>query len=338
MAYTLKYHEPTVNRCHPPPIGAGAFNERLHEHQRFTLLQSCINATSKGSLMNLSPETIREIVAHALREDVGRGDLTTLALIPAELHAEAALVMREPGVVAGLPLLAVVFAAVEPALNVDLAVDEGAAVPAGTVIARVYGPARGILTGERVALNLVQRLSGIATLTARYVAEVGDLPARVLDTRKTTPGLRELEKYAVRVGGGVNHRFGLHDAILIKDNHLGLLAAAGIGIGEAVRRAQAAAGPMVCVEVEADTVEQARDAAEAGARMILLDNMAPDQLRAGVAAVGGRAQLEASGGITLANIRAVAETGVDFISVGALTHSARALDISLDIALPESIE
>jgi nicotinate-nucleotide pyrophosphorylase (carboxylating) len=284
--------------------------------------------------MNLSPETIREIVAHALREDVGRGDLTTLALIPAELDAEAALVMREPGVVAGLPLLAVVFAAVEPALNVDLAVDEGAAVPAGTVIARVYGPARGILTGERVALNLVQRLSGIATLTARYVAAVGDLPARVLDTRKTTPGLRELEKYAVRVGGGVNHRFGLHDAILIKDNHLALLAASGIGIGEAVRRAQAAAGPMVCVEVEADTIEQARDAAEAGARMILLDNMAPDQLRAAVAAVGGSAQLEASGGITLANIRAVAETGVDFISVGALTHSARALDISLDIALP----
>jgi nicotinate-nucleotide pyrophosphorylase (carboxylating) len=283
--------------------------------------------------MNLSPETIREIVAHALCEDVGRGDLTTLALIPAELDAEAALVMREPGVVAGLPLLAVVFAAVEPALNVDLAVDEGAAVPAGTVIARVYGPARGILTGERVALNLVQRLSGIATLTARYVAAVGDLPARVLDTRKTTPGLRELEKYAVRVGGGVNHRFGLHDAILIKDNHLALLAAAGIGIGEAVRRAQAAAGPMVCVEVEADTIEQARDAAEAGTRMILLDNMAPDQLRAAVAAVGGSAQLEASGGITLANIRAVAETGVDFISVGALTHSARALDISLDITI-----
>src|SRR5215217_1210249 len=182
--------------------------------------------------MNLSLESIREIVARALREDVGRGDLTTLALIPAEQHAEAALVMREPGVVAGLPLLAAVFAAVEPALKLDLAVDDGADVPAGAVIARVYGPARGILTGERVALNLVQRLSGIATLTARYVAAVGDRPARVLDTRKTTPGLRELEKYAVRVGGGVNHRFGLHDAILIKDNHLALLAAAGVGIGE----------------------------------------------------------------------------------------------------------
>jgi nicotinate-nucleotide pyrophosphorylase (carboxylating) len=284
--------------------------------------------------MHLSPETIREIVERALREDVGRGDLTTLTLILADQHAEAALVMREPGVVAGLPLITAVFAAVEPALRVDLVVADGAAVPAGAVIARMSGPARGILTGERVALNLVQRLSGIATLTARYVAAVGDLPARVLDTRKTTPGLRDLEKYAVRVGGGINHRFGLHDAILIKDNHLALLAASGIGIGEAVRRAQAAAGPMVCVEVEADTIEQARDAAEAGARMILLDNMAPDQLRAAVAAVGGRARLEASGGITLTNIRAVAETGVDFISVGALTHSARALDISLDIGEP----
>ena len=253
--------------------------------------------------MHLSPESIREIVERALREDVGRGDLTTLALISAEQHAEAALIMRELGVVAGLPLLAAVFAAVDPALSVELAVADGVAVPTGTVIARVRGPARGILTGERVALNIVQRLSGIATLTARYVAAVGDLPARVLDTRKTTPGLRELEKYAVRIGGGVNHRFGLYDAILIKDNHLALLAATGIGIGAAVRRAQAAAGPLVCVEVEADTVEQARDAAEAGARMILLDNMAPDQLRAAVAAVGGRARLEASGGITLASIR-----------------------------------
>jgi nicotinate-nucleotide pyrophosphorylase (carboxylating) len=281
--------------------------------------------------MNLSPETIRDIAKRALREDVGRGDLTTLALIPAAQRAEAALVMREPGVVAGLPLLAAVFAAAEPALAVDLIVADGAAVSAGAAIARVIGPARGILTAERVALNLVQRLSGIATLTARYVAAVGGLHARVLDTRKTTPGLRELEKYAVRVGGGVNHRFGLHDAILIKDNHLALLASAGVG--EAVRRAQAAAGPMVCVEVEADTVEQAAEAAEAGASMILLDNMNPAELRAAVAAVGGRARLEASGGITLDSIRAVAETGVDFISVGALTHSARALDIGLDIAM-----
>lgn len=281
--------------------------------------------------MDLSAESIREVVERALREDVGRGDLTTLALIPVETHAEARVVVREAGVVAGLPVLAAVFAAVDPTLVVAPRVVDGAAVSAGAVIAHVSGPARGVLTGERVALNLAQRLSGIATLTARYVAAVGELPARVLDTRKTTPGLRALEKYAVRVGGGLNHRFGLHDAILIKDNHLALLAAQGLGIGEAMRRAQAAAGPLVRVEVEADTVEQAREAAEAGADLILLDNMAPEELRAAVAAVAGRARLEASGGITLETIRAVAETGVDYISVGALTHSARALDISLDI-------
>ncbi|HEX9374226.1 MAG TPA: carboxylating nicotinate-nucleotide diphosphorylase [Roseiflexaceae bacterium] len=281
--------------------------------------------------MDLSPEAIREVVERALSEDVGRGDLTTLALIPAEARAEARMVMREAGVVAGLPVLAAVFAAVDPALVVTARVADGTVAGAGAVIAEVAGPARGILTGERVALNLVQRLSGIATLTARYVAAVGDLPARVLDTRKTTPGLRALEKYAVRVGGGTNHRFGLHDAILIKDNHLALLAAQGVGVGDAVRRAQAAAGPMVRIEVEADTVAQARAAADAGANLILLDNMAPDELRAAVATIGGRAKLEASGGITLETICAVAETGVDYISVGALTHSARALDIGLDI-------
>jgi nicotinate-nucleotide pyrophosphorylase (carboxylating) len=239
--------------------------------------------------------------------------------------------MREAGVVAGLPVLEAVFAAVAPALAVTRLVDEGAAVAAGTAVAQVQGSARGLLTGERVALNLIQRLSGIATLTARYVAAVGELPARVLDTRKTTPGLRVLEKYAVRVGGGVNHRFGLYDAVMLKDNHLALLASHGIMIGEAVRRAQSAVGPLVRVEVEADTVEQARLAAEAGADLILLDNMPPATLREAIAAVGGRARLEASGGITLDTIRAVAETGVDYISVGALTHSARALDIALDL-------
>jgi nicotinate-nucleotide pyrophosphorylase (carboxylating) len=281
--------------------------------------------------MDLSPESIREVVEIALREDIGRGDLTTLAVIPADARATARVVMREAGVVAGLPVLEAVFAAVAPALAVALLVDEGAAVAAGTVVAQVHGSARGLLTGERVALNLIQRLSGIATLTARYVAAVGDLPARVLDTRKTTPGLRVLEKYAVRVGGGVNHRFGLYDAVMLKDNHLALLADHGIMIGEAVRRAQAAVGPLVRVEVEADTVEQARLAAEAGADLILLDNMPPATLREAIAAVGGRARLEASGGITLDTIRAVAETGVDYISVGALTHSARALDIALDL-------
>ena len=281
--------------------------------------------------MDLACEVIDEVVARALAEDVGQGDLTTLAVIPAEARAEARVVLREDGVVAGMPLLAAVFATLGQALCVEACVADGDTLAGGAALAYLRGSARTILTGERVALNLLQRLSGIATMTARYVAAVGDLPVRVLDTRKTTPGLRGLEKYAVRVGGGVNHRFGLYDAILLKDNHLALLAAQGIELGDAIRRARAAVGPMVRVEVEVETVEQARQAAEAGAEMILLDNMAPSMMRAAVAAVGGRAKLEASGGITLETIRAVAEAGVDYISVGALNHSARALDISLEL-------
>src|SRR5262245_5381873 len=282
--------------------------------------------------MKLSSEIIRETVTHALAEDVGQGDLTTLAVIPAGARAEALVVMREPGVVAGLPVLEAVFAAIDPALVVERRVAESESVVAGAVLARVFGSARAILTGERVALNLLQRLCGIATLTARYVAEVRGLPVRILDTRKTTPGLRALEKYAVRAGGGTNHRFGLYDAIMLKDNHLALLAAHGVDLDEALKSARAAVGPMVRIEVEAETVEQARAAAEAGADMILLDNMRPALLREAVAAVAGRAQLEASGGITLETARAVAETGVNYISVGALTHSARALDIGLDMS------
>lgn len=284
--------------------------------------------------MDLSHEVIHAIVERALREDVGQGDLTTLAVIPAEAHASAHIVFKEGGVVAGLPVLAAVFTAVDSTLEMTLHAAEGAHIEAGTVVAHIAGHARGILTGERVALNFIQRLSGIATLTARYVAAVGDTPVRVLDTRKTTPELRALEKYAVRVGGGVNHRSGLYDAIMLKDNHLALLAAHGCGLGEAVQRARAAVGPMVHIEVEVESVEQARTAAEAGADMILLDNMPLDALREAVAVVGGRAILEASGGITLQTIHAVAQTGVDYISIGALTHSARALDISLDLLTP----
>lgn len=280
--------------------------------------------------MDLTREVIREIVAHALHEDVGQGDITSLALITPDVQAEAHVVMREAGVVAGLPVLTAVFLQVAPSLMVEPYVVDGAVVGAGTIIARVTGYARGILTAERVALNLIQRMSGIATLTARYVAAIGDLPTRLLDTRKTTPGLRALEKYAVRVGGGSNHRFGLYDAVMIKDNHLAMLAAQGIDITEAVRRARATVGPMVKVEVEVETVEQAHQAAEASADMILLDNMRPETMREVVALLGDRVLLEASGGIDLATIRAVAETGVHYISVGALTHSARALDIGLD--------
>ncbi|HET9224655.1 MAG TPA: carboxylating nicotinate-nucleotide diphosphorylase [Roseiflexaceae bacterium] len=283
--------------------------------------------------MDLSPKVIYGIVERALAEDVGQGDLTTLAVIPAPAWAEALVVTREPGVVAGLNVLEAVFTTIDPALAVERCVAEGEAVAEDVVLARVAGAARAILTGERVALNLLQRLCGIATLTARYVAAVRGLPVSILDTRKTTPGLRALEKYAVRVGGGTNHRFGLYDAIMLKDNHLALLAARGVDFAEALRRARAAVGPMVRIEIEAETVEQACAAAAAGADMILLDNMLPEQLRAAVAAVAGRAQLEASGGITLETVRAVAETGVDYISVGALTHSARALDIGLDVVV-----
>ncbi len=281
--------------------------------------------------LDLPPELVRDVVARALHEDVGTGDLTTMAVIPPDARAEAHFVFREAGVVCGLPVVAAVFALVDPSLALRPRVAEGARVSAGERVATLAGPARGLLSGERVALNLFQRLSGIATLTARYAEAVQGTRARILDTRKTTPGLRALEKYAVRVGGGVNHRFGLYDGVMLKDNHLAILAAQGVDLAEAVRRARAALGPMVRVEVEVESVEQAAVAAEAGADLILLDNMTPDQLRAAVAAVAGRARTEASGGITLRSIRAVAESGVDFISVGALTHSAPALDIGLDI-------
>jgi nicotinate-nucleotide pyrophosphorylase (carboxylating) len=286
--------------------------------------------------MDLPREAVQAIVAQALREDIGQGDLTTLAVIPADAPAAAHVVMREAGVLAGLPLLRAAFEQVDPALTIQPYAQDGDQISAGTVVARIMGPARGLLTGERVALNLIQRMSGIATTTARYVAAVAGLPVRILDTRKTTPGLRLLEKYAVRMGGGVNHRFGLYDAVMLKDNHLALLAAQGIDLAAAVQQARAAVGPLVKIEVEVETPEQADMAAAAGADVILLDNMAPEMLRSAVEQVRGRALLEASGGITLATIRAVAATGVNYISVGALTHSAGALDIALDVIIPGS--
>jgi nicotinate-nucleotide pyrophosphorylase (carboxylating) len=284
-------------------------------------------------MIDLSPAAIREVVELALREDMGSGDLTTLAAVPAEARATASFVYREAGVVCGLPVLRAVFAAVDPALTLAERAHEGAQVARGATAAVVSGPARGLLTGERVALNLLQRMSGVATMAARYVAEVAGTGARILDTRKTTPGLRALEKYAVRVGGATNHRFGLYDGVMLKDNHLAILAAQGLGLAEAVRRVRASVGPMVSVEVEVESVEQAAIAAEAGADMIMLDNMPPEELRAAVATIAGRSRTEASGGITLQTLRAVAESGVDYISVGALTHSARALDIGLDVVL-----
>ncbi len=256
-----------------------------------------------------------------IAEDVGAGDVTTLAVVDEGATCTAQLLVKEPGVVCGLEAAAAVFA--ELGARLEPLIGEGDLVEPG-LVARVEGPARAVLTGERLALNLVGRLSGIATLTRRYVDAVAGTGAAVLDTRKTTPGLRALEKHAVRCGGGRNNRLRLDGAILIKDNHLRLAGS----IGAAVERAKATGLP---VEVECDALDQVRQALDAGADTILLDNMALTQLREAVALAGGRAKLEASGGVSLESVRAIAETGVDFVSVGALTHSARSLDVSLEV-------
>jgi nicotinate-nucleotide pyrophosphorylase (carboxylating) len=269
----------------------------------------------------------RRVVRLALAEDIGAGDATTRAVIGEETDCAAEILAKETGVACGLGFAEAVFAELDPRVRFDALAQDGALVDAPpVVVARVEGPARAILTGERTALNLVGRLSGVATLTRHYVDAVAGTGATILDTRKTTPGLRALEKYAVRCGGGTNHRLGLDDAILVKDNHLRLAG----GIVAAVERAREAAMGLP-VEVEAETMEDVAAALAAGADRILLDNMTPDLLSQAVSLVGGRAALEASGGVTLDTVRAVAETGVDFISVGALTHSARSLDVSLEV-------
>ena len=279
---------------------------------------------------SLSPIEIRDAVRTALAEDVGPGDVTTLATVPANSVASARMVARERLVVAGLALAEACFRQLSANLQVEQLVRDGGLAKPGEPLLRLHGQAQALLTAERVALNFVQRLSGIATLTSKFVAAVDGTRARILDTRKTTPGWRRFEKYAVACGGGTNHRTGLYDLVLIKDNHLAALDGAQPNpIDAAVRRAREKY-PDLRVEVEADTLDQVRQALEVGANIILLDNMSLEQLRAAVALVGGKAQTEASGGVTLASVRAIAETGVDFISVGALTHSARAVDIALD--------
>jgi len=275
--------------------------------------------------MAVAVDMLERVAFAALAEDLGDGDVTTEATVHVDATGSAELVVKEPGVVCGLAVAEAVFRAVDPELRFERLVEEGASVAAGTAVARVAGPERAILTGERTALNFLARLSGIATLTRRYVDAVDGTGAAILDTRKTTPGLRALEKHAVATGGGRNHRFGLDDGVLVKDNHL---RAAG-SVTSAVERLRAAT-PLP-IEVECDTLEQVSEALAAGAEAILLDNMIPDQLRAAVALARGRARLEASGGVTLENVRAIAETGVDEISVGALTHSARSLDVSLEL-------
>lgn len=284
-------------------------------------------------MSGLSPWHVQEAVRHALAEDVGRGDLTSTALIPASLGAEATMRAKAPGRIAGLEVAECAFVTVDPAVKILCMVEDGADVEAGTELMKIQGAARSILTAERVALNFVQRLSGVATATAIAVAGTQGTKAMIVDTRKTTPGLRALEKYAVRVGGGRNHRFGLDDAVMIKENHI---AVAG-GITAAVAKARAYLGHMHKVEVEVETLAQVDEALAAGADVILLDNMDLETMRRAVATIAGRAVVEASGGITPDRVAAVAQTGVDVISLGWITHSAPALDISLDVTPSEDI-
>lgn len=270
---------------------------------------------------------VREFIRLALEEDIGRGDITTSLTVDPSRVAVAELVAKQAFVLAGLPVAREVFRAVAHELDFEAHLTDGASVKKGQVIAAITGRAASILTAERVALNILQRLSGVATLTSKYVDAIKDTGARVLDTRKTTPGMRQLEKYAVMVGGGHNHRSGLDDGILIKDNHI---EAAG-GIARAVELARRGAQPFLRIEVECATEEHVRQALGAGADIIMLDNMTPELMKKCVRLISGRAVTEASGNVTLRNIKQAAEAGVDFISVGALTHSAPAVDISLRV-------
>ena len=279
----------------------------------------------------LSPFAIDEAVLRELAEDFGRaGDVTLTATVPADLRGRAVVMAREAGTIAGLPLAAAAFRALDPAVTLTAHKRDGDAVAAKTVLMTVEGNARGLLGAERTALNFLGHLSGIATATAAFVRVIAGTRARICCTRKTTPGLRALQKYAVRCGGGFNHRFGLDDAILIKDNHI---AVAG-GITAVLGRARAAAGHLVKIEIEVDTLEQLRTVLATGlADVVLLDNMAPATLAEAVGLVAGRLVTEASGGITLATAAAVAATGVDYLSSGAITHSSVSLDIGLDMEM-----
>lgn len=271
---------------------------------------------------------IEPVVRMALAEDLGRaGDVTAQACIPAGTRMKAVFAARKPGVLAGIGCVPAALRALDPSATIRAPLADGAAFEAGAVLAEVEADARALLAAERTALNLLGRLCGIATLTRTYVQAVAGTGAVVTDTRKTTPGLRALEKHAVACGGGTNHRFGLDDAILIKDNHVALAG----GVGEAVRRARGAVGHLMKVEVEIDRLDQLDEAVAEGPDVIMLDNFSLEDLRSAVARVAGRITLEASGGVTLQTVRAIAETGVNVISVGALTHSAASLDIGLDV-------
>jgi nicotinate-nucleotide pyrophosphorylase (carboxylating) len=281
-------------------------------------------------MLELNRSKLSHSIALWLDEDIGNGDVTTMTTIPAEQRSKAIIHVKEPGIVAGLPVAAEVFRMVDAELHFESKVEEGSQVQKGTVLAEVEGSTRSILLGERLALNLLQRLSGIATRTRQYADAVAGLPVRLVDTRKTTPGHRMLEKYAVRVGGGHNHRFGLYDAVMIKDNHI---KGAG-GLKQAVTQSRSHIPHTMKIEVEVESFEQLEEALEAGADIIMLDNMPPDRMRTAVTRIREQAPyvvIEASGSVTLETIRAIAEAGVDVISVGRLTYSVQALDISLDL-------
>ncbi|MDJ0378522.1 carboxylating nicotinate-nucleotide diphosphorylase [Cryobacterium sp. PH31-L1] len=281
----------------------------------------------------LSNHSINVVVQAALDEDAPWGDLTSAVLIPEDAVATARLEAREPGVYSGSAVFAAAFALTDPRIEVRHFVADGDRFSQGETLAEVTGPARGILQAERIGLNFVQRMSGIATLTARYVAETAGTTARIVDTRKTTPGLRAVERAAVRDGGGHNHRFSLSDTVMAKDNHLAILAAGPLGLTEALREVRAKLSHTTHFEVEVDRLDQIEDVLVAGIDTIMLDNFSPEDLRTGVTQVAGRAIVEASGGVSLETVRDIAESGVDVISVGALTHSVHSLDLGLDVAI-----
>jgi len=285
----------------------------------------------------LTQEIISEAVLRALHEDAPNGDITSENLIPESATAKAQLRAREAGVFSGGQVFASAFVLVDPAVQVEIFVEDGAHMEVGQLLAEVSGSARSVLRAERIGLNFAQRMSGIATLTAQYVDAIAGTKARILDTRKTTPGLREFERAAVRAGGGVNHRFSLSDAVLAKDNHLAVLTAGGKDLATELHRVRTQVGPDIKIEVEVDHIDQIAPVLAGGVDIIMLDNFTLDELREGVELVAGRAVVEASGNVRLDTVRAIAETGVDVISVGALTHSARALDLGLDISLEVAV-
>jgi len=274
---------------------------------------------------------VRAIIQRALDEDIGGGDVTTDNSVPADQRSRAVLLAKQDGVLCGMRVFAETLMMVDAGVTVDVRLPDGAAISNGSVAARIEGPTRALLTGERTSLNFVQRLSGVATTTAAFAARLRGLPTRLIDTRKTTPGLRVLEKYAVRVGGGHNHRFNLADAVLLKDNHLAALRSGGIDLADAVRTIKQRVPHTMKVEVEVTSLEQIEAALTGGADIILLDNMSNDDMREAVRRIKGRALTECSGNVTLETVRERAETGVDLISSGALTHSAKAVDLSLEI-------